>query len=166
MYGDQYLQSHSEYLMKHCKARANQLKGKPITMEEMKKFMGLIIIMGIVNMPSIQHYWCTSWPFSSLNFSTVLSRDRFLLILKFLHLIDNSKAVPKGEKGYDILFKISPLITALVTSYQRSYTMNPEVSVDESIISYKRRLSFIQYMPKKPNKGGMKAWLQADTGYT
>ena len=165
-YGDQYLQSHSDYLKKHCKARANQLKGKPITMEEMKKFMGLIIIMGIVNMPSIQHYWCTSWPFS---FSTVMSRgDRFLLILKFLHLADNSKAVPKGERGYDLLFKICPLITSLVTSYQRSYTMNREVSVDESIISYKGRLSFLQYMPKKPNKWGMKAWVlaESDTGYT
>ncbi|KAL5467115.1 hypothetical protein EMCRGX_G031300 [Ephydatia muelleri] len=167
-YGNQYLQSHSDYLKKHCKARANQLKGKPITMEEMKKFMGLIITMGIVNMPSIQHYWCTSWPFSSSNFSTVMSRDRFLLILKFLHLADNSKAVPKGERGYDILFKIRPLITSLVTSYQRSYTMNREVSVDESIISYKGRLSFLQYMPKKPNKWGMKAWVlaESDTGYT
>ena len=46
--------------------------------------------------------------------------------------------------------------------------MNREVSVDESIISYKGRLSFLQYMPKKPNKWGMKAWVlaESDTGYT
>ena len=69
-YRNQDLQSHSEYLQKHCMARANQLKGKQITVEEMKKFLGLIIItMGI------QHYWCTGWPFFTSNFSTVLSRN-------------------------------------------------------------------------------------------
>ena len=40
--------------------------------------------------------------------------------------------------------------------------------MDESIIAYKGRLSFLQYMPKKPHKWGMKAWVlaEAETGYT
>ena len=39
--------------------------------------------------------------------------------------------------------------------------------VNERIIGFKGRLSFIQYMPKKPNKWGMKAFVLADarTGY-
>ena len=37
------------------------------------------------------------------------------------------------------------------------------LSVDESMISFKGRLSFLQYLPKKPHKWGMKAWVLADS---
>ena len=35
-------------------------------------------------------------------------------------------------------------------------------------MKFKGRLSFLQYMPKKPTKWGLKAWMLADshTGYT
>lgn len=46
--------------------------------------------------------------------------------------------------------------------------MQREISVDESMISYRGRLSFLQYMPKKPHKWGIKVWVLAEleTGYT
>ena len=49
-----------------------------------------------------------------------------------------------------------------------SYIPNQYISIDESMISFKGRLSFLQYLPKKPHKWGMKAWVLADaqTGYT
>lgn len=34
----------------------------------------------------------------------------------------------------------------------------------KSIIAYKGRLSFLQYMPKKPHKWGMNAWVLAEAG--
>ena len=167
-YGQQYMDSHAAYLAQHPKARANQFKGKPIVVQDIKKFLALVIAMGIVNMPDMQQYWSTTWPFTSTNFSSIMSRDRFLLVLKFLHLADNTKMAAKGEHGYDPLYKLRHLLSTLVQSYKKSYTMKKEVSVDESIISYKGRLSFLQYMPKKPHKWGMKAWVLAEaaTGYT
>jgi len=41
------------------------------------------------------------------------------------------------------------------------------VSVDETMIGFKGRLGFIQYMPKKPTKWGLKAFVLSDahTGY-
>ncbi len=41
--------------------------------------------------------------------------------------------------------------------------MNIFISVDESIIDFKGRLSFIQYMPKKPTKWGIKARVMVDS---
>ena len=40
--------------------------------------------------------------------------------------------------------------------------------MDEGMIGFKGRLWFLQYMPKKPTKWGMKAFVLADsaTGYT
>ena len=42
-----------------------------------------------------------------------------------------------------------------------------QVSIDESIIGFKGHLSFVQYMPKKPTKWGIKAWVlaESETGY-
>ena len=75
--------------------------------------------------------------------------------------------VPRGQPGHDILFKLRPLLEYLIPRFQNVFTPNREIAVDESMIGYKGRLSFLQYMPKKPKKWGMKAWALADskTGY-
>ena len=55
----------------------------------------------------------------------------------------------------------------LFVNFQAHYRLSKEVSVDVAMIGFKGRLSFIQYMPKKPTKWGMKAYVLADahTGY-
>ena len=123
--------------------------------------------MGIVSLPSIPSYWHTSWPFLNDGFRKEMSHDRFFLLLKFLHLSDNDKYISYGQAGHDRLYKIRPIITHLIAQFKSSYTPNQNCSVDESIISYKGRLSFLQYLPKKPHEWGIKAWVLADakSGY-
>ena len=113
-------------------------------------------------------YWSKSWPFISDNFSSLMSSRRFELILRFLHLNDSETQPQRGAPGFDKLYKIRPLLNILVESFKDCYTPSQFLSVDESMISFKGRLSFLQYLPKKPHKWGMKAWVLADsaTGYT
>ena len=96
-----------------------------------------------------------------------MKRDRFSLLMKFLHLNDNSQYAKKGEPGHDPLYKLRPFLTPLIAHFQSAYTLHREVSIDESMIGFKGRLGFIQYMPKKPTKWGMKAFVLSDahTGY-
>ena len=56
----------------------------------------------------------------------------------------------------------------LLASFKRSYTPSQYLSIDESMVSYKGRLSFIQYLSKKAHKLGVKAWVLAEveSGYT
>ena len=56
----------------------------------------------------------------------------------------------------------------LVKNFQEAYHLAREISVDESMIGFKGRMSFVQYMPKKPTKCGMKTFVLTDsrTGYT
>ena len=115
-------------------------------------------------MPNIHHYWNTSWPFANNNFNEIMSRDRFLLYLKFLHLADNGTMIPLQQEGHDKLFKVRYFLSTLIESYQNSYRMEREISVDEMMIKYKGRLSFLQFMPKKPHKWGIKAWALAEAG--
>ena len=104
-----------------------------------------------------------------------MTRDRFSVILKFIHLNDNKKSKRKGETGYDPLFKIRPFLVLLLSNFQFAYNPSRELAVDESMVSFKGRIWFIQYLPKKPNKWGLKpnkwglkAYVLADskTGYT
>ena len=96
-----------------------------------------------------------------------MKRDRFTLILRFLHLNDNSLYRRRGEPGYDPLFKLRPFIQALFDNFQSCYVLSRELSIDETMISFDGRLYFIQYMLMKPTKWGMKAYVLADarTGY-
>lgn len=128
----------------------------------------MIITMGVLDYPTLQRYWSRSWPYSITTFSSIMSRDRFLLILKFLHLNNNEDQVSRGLPGHDRLFKLRPLIGELIPRFQVAYKLHQEIAIDESMIGFKGRLSFLQYMPKKPQKWGMKAWVLADskTGYT
>jgi hypothetical protein len=93
----------------------------------------------------------------------VLKRDRFSLILKFLHLNDNSSYIPKGQPGHDPLYKLRPLLDPLIANFQASYTLHRELSIDEAMVGFKGRLFFIQDLPKKPTKWGMKAYVLADS---
>ena len=91
-----------------------------------------------------------------------MSGRRFELIMKFLHLNDSSKQPARGSNDFDKLYKIGPLLDKIVQSFKTVYTPHQNISVDESIIGFKGRLSWIQYLQKKPTKWGIKAWVMAD----
>ena len=132
-------------------------------MSELLRLLVLIITMGIVDLPSLKDYWSTSWPFCTPHFSSLLSRDRFFLLLKFLHLADNAQQAARDQPGYDKLFKLRPFMDPLIKSFQRMFVPQQQLSIDEAMISFKGRLSFLQFLPKKPKKWGMKAWALADS---
>ena len=83
-----------------------------------------------------------------------MSSRRFELLLKFLHLNDSKKQPGRGQPGYDKLYKVCPLLEAVVKNFQANYTPSENLSIDESMIGFKGRLTFLQYMPKKPQKWG------------
>ena len=59
---------------------------KMCTFEEMKKVIGILFVMAVNRKPEIKHYWSQNVLYKSEFFQRpeCLSRDRFLLIIKFL----------------------------------------------------------------------------------
>jgi hypothetical protein len=53
------------------------LKWSNITPEEMRKFMGLIVLMGQVRKESVREYWSTDPTISTPIFPQTMSRNRF-----------------------------------------------------------------------------------------
>ena len=93
----------------------------------------------------------------------MFTRFCFRQILRYLHVADNSKALQRSNPNYDKLWKVRYLINALSSKCLELYNPHPQISIDESMIGTKCRLSFIQYLPKKPVKWGIKVWVCADS---
>ena len=148
-------------------SKVREWEKRPHNLAELKKFLTIIIVMGFVELPQIEDAWSTKWPFATTTFSTILKRDRFSLILRFLHLSDSSLYIPKGQPGYDPLYKLRPFMDPLLDNIKAACNLGREIAIDESMIGFKGRLHFIQYMPDKPTKWGMKAFVLANsrTGY-
>ena len=121
-------------------------------------FIGLNIAMGIINCSDVRDFWSTDPILSHPWFPSIMSRDRFLQILSYLHLNNNN-----NNAGNDKLFKVRPFLNHLVGQCKRQYKPQREVSVDEQMIGTKCRIGFRQYLPLKPTKWGIKVWVMADS---
>ena len=115
----------------------------PVTIPEMKKFIGTLLLMGIVYKPDLHMYWSTDIYYSTPAFSKIMKRDRFYLILKFLHFNNNETVDPENP---DRLHKVRPLIELLRERFRKVYSPGKNLSVDESLVLYKGRLKFKQYI--------------------
>ena len=73
----------------------------------------------------------------------------------------------KDAPDFDPLYRVRPMIDSCQDKFQQAYRPGRELSVDEGMIAYHGRISYLQYIPKKPTKFGIKVWLLAEskTGY-
>ncbi|XP_041485361.1 piggyBac transposable element-derived protein 4-like [Lytechinus variegatus] len=131
----------------------------------MRAFTALQIAIGLVTKPAIANYWETiSGVLATLGFGEVMPRNRYQLLKGFLHFNNNESIITGGNPGFDPMFKTRPLIDKLVPQYMDSYEPSCHLSVDESLVPFKRRLAYKQYVPKK---WGIKMWVlcDAETGF-
>jgi hypothetical protein len=136
-------------------------------LEELQAFIGLNLAMGLLWLLQVSDYWSTVEIFQTPWFPAVMSRDRFFMLLRCLHLVNSTQQKNKGDVGYDPLYKVRPLIDHLSAVFPVYYHAGRELSVDEMMIGTRCRISFLQYIPKKPTKFGIKVWVnsEAKTGY-
>ncbi|XP_049796511.1 piggyBac transposable element-derived protein 4-like [Schistocerca nitens] len=129
------------------KRRGNNLKPhsvlsswKPVTISEMRRFLGIIFHMCVSKKPKIADHWSTN-PVLSCNFCPhVMSRLRFTQILSCLHLVDNSNQKKPGEDGFHPLYKVLPYYNNLkerlyaVAEASSGYVVNFEVYAGKRIV--------------------------------
>lgn len=147
----------------HAWNRVGKLK-----LTEFKAFISVILNMGLIRKSSINEYWNTKFPSQSTPwFRRLFSRNRYQLLLKFLHLVDNRKIAPRNSENYDPTARFKPIVDHLNMTSKRYYTPSQNLSIDESLIGTKARTSMRQYIPTKHSKFGIKFWMltEAATGY-
>ena len=166
-----------------CLAAANSHATWTTTVEELKAYLGFMIVMGINRLPEIRDYWSTDEKMHNAFIASRITRDRFEQISRYLHLVNNTSLPSRNQPGYHRLQKVLPIITHMKQKYKENYNPHPQNSVDEAMIGYKGknnnyhnfkcsqihiymhtgRSSMIQYMPMKQTKRGFKVWARADS---
>ena len=138
------------------------------TVTEMKAFVGVLLLMGIHQLPSIADYWSTHKYLGVPTISAVFPANRFNHLLASIYFSDNSNAKPRGHPEYDKLYKIRPVMESILQKCLSLYNPHRENSIDEAMVGFKGRSSLKQYMPNKPTKRGYKIWCRCDSrnGYT
>ena len=117
---------------------ANQLKPKsrfaswhPVGMEEMRAFFAIILTMGLLDIPTLEGYWSTSWESEIPFFRKVMDRDRFLQIFWMLHVGDGPRRVDK----------VKSLCNALIGNFRANYSPSQNVAVDETMVGFMGRFA-------------------------
>ena len=128
-YAHQFLASHQ--LKPHSRFHA----WSDVTVSEMKVFLALHLSMGLVEKSELEDYWADYWPTATPGFGKVMSRNRFELILSFLHFANNEMYVERGQPGYDRLFKIRPIIELIIPKFAAVYGPGKQLSLDEMTLS-------------------------------
>ena len=106
-----------------------------ISEDELKQYVGILIRMGIVPMPSYKSYWSDELRFPPV--ADVMSRNRFTDINKIVHFNDNSKTVTdRDDPQYDRYYKVRPLLN-FVRDACLEIVPEENLSVDETISSQK-----------------------------
>ena len=138
------------------------------TVTEMKAFVGVLLLMGIHQLPSIADYWSTHKYLGAPTISAVFPANRFNHLLASIHFNDNSNAKPRGHPDYDKLYKNRPVMKSILQKCLSLYNPHRENSIDEAMVGFKGRSSLKQYMPNKPTKRGYKIWCRCDSrnGYS
>ena len=125
----------------------------------MLDFLEIIIEMGLVQMPEIEYYWSKSRLFGFESIQNTMSRDRFELLLKFLHFSNNQEE----HADQDSLFKRRPLLNLLKAKFKSVNVPGSVISIDETMIPWKGRFLFKQYIPGKVHKYAIKVYKLAAT---
>ena len=138
-------------------------KWETVKREDLHAYFGIMVMMGLVDLPCLQDYWKRDPLFYCPFIAERMARDRFLNIHKYLHFVDNDTLVRPGEPHYDRLCKVRPIFEMIEVRFVFTYQPHQECAINEAMVPYKRRSSLKQHMPKKMVRRGLKVWMRSDS---
>lgn len=145
-------------------SRAQQWKDTNAS--EIRVFLAVILLQGIIQKPLQKWYWSQRPLLSTPYLGTIISEKRFSILMKFLHFTNNATIDLKTHPQPG-LKKIYEVYEAINRKFKATYVPEKDVSVDESLMLYKGRIGFKQYLPKKRARFGIKFYqlCESQSGY-
>ncbi|CAF1557825.1 unnamed protein product, partial [Rotaria sordida] len=132
-----------------------------ITMMELKASIGILLLAGLLGRSkgNLRSLWRTS-PWESPIFKATISRDRFDKIISCLRFDD--KRTREERKQADKFTAIREIWSDFQDKLKTCYTPGLDLTIDEQLLSFRGKCPFRQFIPKKPDKYGLKFWLCVD----
>ena len=137
---------------------------KEVNSDSIWRMIALTTAMGITKKPTTDSYWSTKAVWQTKCYASVVSRNRYKVILQSLHFQNNQLNKPEGDR----IWKLRPLYEMLTAKFTSVYVPEQDISIDESLLLYKGRLFFKQYIPNKRSRFGIKSYelCESRSGYT
>lgn len=143
-------------IVEQTNAYSVQETGRSINLsdDELRDFLAIHIMMGIVSMPSYLDYWSQKFRYPFI--ADIMPLKRYQQIRRYLHFADNNL------EDSDRFYKVRPLVEKIRQNCL-AQERETKFSIDEMMIPYKgtkagkRR----QYMKDKPTKWGFKNYVRA-----
>ena len=128
---------------------------------EVLAVIGLLIIAGAQksNRHDLKDLWSTDGLGLDI-FRSVFSYNRFMFLLAQLRFDD--KATRPRRLETDRLAPIRELLDLVVEKFRKMYVPTEFVTLDENLDPFRGRCRFVQYMPSKPAKYGIKTQCLCD----
>ncbi|XP_045455647.1 piggyBac transposable element-derived protein 4-like [Melitaea cinxia] len=145
----------------NVKNKSRLKKWVDTSFEEMCTFMGILMTMGVVKLPSLCNYWSKKTCYKNEYIQSLMTRDRFILLLKCWHF--SNDAIDPTDK----LCKVRDVLNMILSKFNEVLTPGQYLVIDESMIPWRGRLKFRQYIKNKSHKYGIKLYkLCTPEGYT
>lgn len=148
---------------KYSRSRDAQLTTK----SEMMALLGLLYLLGLKGQQhtNVREVWAIDGT-GMLAVRACMGLNRFLFLLRAIRFDDH--ATRDERQKTDRLAAVRSLLTSFEANCKKKYSLSEFVTIDEKLIPFRGRCSFIQYMPAKPAKYGLKIYAlnDAETFYT
>ena len=133
--------------------KTNGLKSLNVTLEEMKKFLGIWIYMGVVKLKSMRDYWAADTRVPQV--AEIMSFNRFQKIKSTFHVYDKTKVDCLDPT--DRFRKVADFLNSIRMKCKQ-LDQEDILSVDESMVPYKGVFAgtLRQFIKTKPHRFGFK----------
>ena len=149
------------YIMRKTPLYTRERDCKLTSFTELLALIGALILIGIkhANHANVLELWNKDGT-GLLALRSIMSYKRFLFLLRSLRFDD---ALTRSErKETDKLAAIRFILDKFTVNCKNNYIMGEYVTIDEMLHSFRGRCGFIQYMPMKPAKYGLKVMACCD----
>ena len=123
------------------------------SVEELKVFLGILILSGYHPLPRRRMYWSPDEDIGCAAVQKALSRRKFESQMKYLHLADNTRLPANDRYG-----KLRPYFYKVNKNFLKNFVVEQRLSVDESMVKYFGHHPGKQFLKGKPIRFGYKLW--------
>lgn len=134
--------------------------------KEMRIFLAILLYEGIIQKPVEEWYWSKRHSICTPFINEVMPYKRFQILMKFLHF-SNNETFDSLTHPHPRIKKIYEVFQIICRKFQAIYLPEKNIAVDESLIPYKGRLGYKQYIPTKRARFGIKLFelCESQSGY-
>jgi hypothetical protein len=122
-------------------------------------YFGIICIVGATKSQNANLLYLATYNIDNPMAHNPCTHNAFLQIWLYIHFVDNAGLLTKDDPKWHPLQKTQKPMEMILKTLGAGWIQGPWMCVDKSMIKYMGWfVSFVQYMPAKPIKHGIKVY--------